>query len=536
MLTCRWLSSVGAATAGVAFAAIVERADGQIHFVELGAQRGIQQYTMADGMGAGVAAADYDDDGDVDFFVPNAMGVADQLYRNLGGGQFEEIAAAAGVDSLQRHRVALWFDYDGDGRLDLVVGGDCFLTDCTDPAALVLYRQDADGQFEDVTVGSGLFEDIAWHDVRHRGGMAAGDINRDGYLDLIVGLWNGPATLFINNGDGTFGNMSLSSNFQSGYHWQPIMCDVNGDGWTDIYQAVDFYRNLLWINERENVFVNQAETAGLANYMNDMGMTFGDYDNDGDLDIYITNIFGPDAGRNVLFRNDSLGASLSFAEVGQEAGVDNGHWGWGTTFLDADNDGLLDIAETNGFYNVDGPTKFFMNVGGDPVRFADVSSAVGFDDVHWGSALIAFDYDRDGDLDMLETTAEGGPLRLMENWSFGGSPGNYLVVRPRMPAPNTRAIGAFVRVEVGSLRLMRLITAGTSFMGQEPAEAFFGLNEATEVDSIIVEWPDGSQTTLRDIAANQVLTVHPDVGDSIEDKTPSPGDAEGPFESSDSAP
>ena len=108
---------------------------------------------------------------------------------------------------------------------------------------------------------------------------------------------------------------------------------------------------------------------------------------------------------------------------------------------------------------------------------------------------------------MLETTAEGGPLRLMENWLFGGSPGNYLVVRPRMPAPNTRAIGAFVRVEVGSLRLMRLITAGTSFMGQEPAEAFFGLNEATEVDSIIVEWPDGSQTTLRDIAANQVLTV-----------------------------
>ena len=133
------------------------RATGQVQFVDVSAARGIQPYTMAPGMGSGVATADFDDDGDIDLFVPNAEGVPDQLYRNLGNGQFEEIAAIAGLASTEPSRVALWLDYDGDHLLDLFVAADCFQADpaCLDTVTLRLYRQVADTQFEDVTISAG---------------------------------------------------------------------------------------------------------------------------------------------------------------------------------------------------------------------------------------------------------------------------------------------------------------------------------------------------------------------------------------------
>ncbi len=499
----------------VVWCAISYHANAQIQFVEVGDQRGIEPFAMAAWLGGGAAVADFDNDGDIDIFVPNAAGVPDQLYRNLGTGQFEEIAGLVGLASIDRSRLALWFDYDADGLLDLAVATDCCCQDndsCDNLTPLRLFHQIDDGQFVDVTVAAGLVEDATFVFNMHRGGICAGDINRDGFPELLVTTWHGRASLFLNNTDGTFTDIGISSGVgvESASHWQPMMHDFDGDGWVDIYIAIDFAANRLWVNQHDNTFVDIASQAGLDNAMNDMGMSLGDYDNDGDLDIYITNRYSlPQNFWNVLLRNDSTSGQLSFTDVAPAAGVENGYWGWGTTFMDADNDGLLDIAETNGYFsNPVDPSKFFLNVGGDPVTFADVSTEVGFDDTNWGSALMAFDSDRDGDLDMLEVTAQGGPLRLLENQPAGPGPANnYLVVRPRMLGPNHRGLGAIIRAQVGATTQMRLITAGTSFMGQEPAEAFFGVGQATTVDTLIVEWPDGSRTQINGVPTNQAITL-----------------------------
>ena len=484
-------------------------------FTDVAAERGIEPHSMTEGLASGLSAADIDNDGDVDVFVPNGPNMPDQLYINLGNGTFEEIAATAGVDSTELSRCAVWFDYDADGDLDLFVAND----DPDSSTKFRLYRQQAGLVFEEVTEEAG----VGGGNDSPRGGVCAGDINRDGYLDLYAVPWGGTAHLYLNNTDGTFTEISESSGVGAGLplaHWQPMMVDLDGDGWLDIFQALDVAPNDLWMNQQDNTFVEMGAMAGLANAMNDMGVTLGDYDNDGDLDIYVSNIIGsPGGGRNVLFRNDSQGSLLDFTEVSQDAQVDDGGWGWGVTFFDADNDGLLDIAATNGFYGSEwehDASKLFRNLGGDPVVFEEIAAQVGFDDTDWGSALVAFDYDRDGDLDVMQSCVYG-PVRLLENQpSAGPSLGHYLTVKPRMDGPNHWAIGAVVHVEAGDLSMMRLVSAGTSFMGQEPAEAFFGLADATIVDRITVDWPDGTQTTVLNVSADQIITITNDPPSAVE--------------------
>ncbi len=499
---------------------------GQAGFLDTTASAGITGgYLAPPGHGGGVAAADFDNDGDIDFFLPGGEGEADRLYENLGGGVFTDIAAGVGLDSTVANRAALWFDYDGDHDLDLVVAGDSFGWPAPPPPdadynTLRLYRQIgvASGTFEDVTAAAGLDVPLIATPAEHLGSMIAGDINNDGYLDLYVVFWKGFSRMFLNDGNGAFTDISASSGlFNSLYkQWQPMFHDFDGDGWLDIYAAVDFGPNLLWINQGDNTFVDLAIAAGADNFMNDMGMSLGDYDGDGDLDIYVSNIFIPaDSKHGILYRNDSIGGVPSFVEVSAASGVDDCSWGWGTSFLDADNDGRLDLAVTNGFH-IDpfyyDNSRLFYNNADDPVTFSDIAVSAGFDDSFWGFSLIAFDYDRDGDLDTLQTTQNTilatPQVRLMENQAdLDVAPGNYLVIKPRMTGNNHFAIGTVVRISAGGIDQMRLITAGTSMIGQEPAEAHFGLGSATMVDSVTIEWPNGAQDILDNVDVNQVLTV-----------------------------
>lgn len=500
---------------GLTVLLVLGRAAGaQVTFTDVGPQRGILPYVMPVGPVGGIAAADYDADGFVDMFVPNAEGAPDQLYHNLGNGSFEEIAASVGLASLENNRVALWFDYNGDHRLDLVVGADCrsdpLSSDpCANPVNLRLYRQNLTGMFEDVTIQAGL--DLSWGTGfadSHRSGLAAGDINNDGFLDLYVCALGSRAYLYLNNADGTFTDVTIASGMSDvilNYH-QPVFFDFNRDGWIDMYVAVDSQvGNLFWINQGDGMFLDMAANAGVDHAAFDMGITLGDYDNDGDIDIYVTEI-----GFNVLYRNDSIGPNLSFVNVAVPIGVSIGYWGWGTTFLDANNDTLLDLAATNGkvgtSWDTD-PSRFWLNQGGDPITYLDVSDQVQFNDTYIASSLIAFDYDRDGDLDMMQSTSEGGPLRLLDNAPGAAAQANhYLVVRPRMGGPNHYAIGAVVRITAGSTNMMRPIHAGISTVGQEPAEAFFGLGGAAVVDQITIEWPDSSWQQHLVVAADQVVT------------------------------
>ena len=271
-----------------------------------------------------------------------------------------------------------------------------------------------------------------------------------------------------------------------------------------------------WINQGNGgvsglvSFVDTASVAGVNNAMTDMGIGLGDYDNDGDIDVYVTQITRTE-DHNVFYRNDSVGPNLSFSEIAVALGVENGYWGWGTTFLDCNNDTFLDLATTNGKLLdswITDTSKFWLNQGGDPITYLDVSDEVQFNDTFIASALIAFDYNRDGDLDMMQSTSEGGPIRLLDNQPNAATQANhYLVVRPRMTGTNHYAIGSVVRVTAGSVTMMRPIVAGISTLGQEPAEAFFGLGSATVVDQVVVEYPNGRQETLENVAAHQVITV-----------------------------
>jgi len=485
-------------------------------FVDESATWGVGLHVPEDGHGTGVTAVDFDDDGLIDLFVPQAAGTPDRLFHNQGNS-FVEIAGSVGLDSLASSRTALWLDYDGDADLDLWVAND----DVKAASSFALYRQDPGPTFVDVTVEAGVFKPpIVLQLPHHWAGLCAGDINRDGYLDVFTAQWPGPGHLFLNTGVGGFTDISDSSGvaIERNAH-QCGMADFNGDGWTDIYVAIDFEPNLLWLNQQDGTFVESAAAAGLANAMNDMGLAFGDYDDDGDFDLYVTNIFLPDhptgPRHNILLRNDSVGATLDFVEISEVLGVDNGHFGWGTSFIDADNDGDLDLAATNGWRSgpeLEDPSRFFESPG-DGSPFSDVSTAVGFDDTAWGSSLVSADFDRDGDLDMIQAcmpTRVAPELRLLENQRPVGD-GNYLVIRPRDAGPNYFAVGALVRAHVNGRTMLRRISAGTSYMGQEPLEAFFGVGAASVVDWVTIEWPDGSSTTLTNVTANQELTVEKSV-------------------------
>jgi len=279
----------------------------QFQFVEAGAESGLGDYVMETGVGGGVAAADFDEDGDIDLFVANGNGVPDQLYRNLGNGLFEEIGVQAGVGSVENNRVGLWFDYDGDHQLDLIVGGDCRTDDEECAIGLRLYRKVGEVEFTDVSADSGIaaiagmFPDSK---EPHFGGITAGDINNDGYLDLALAIWDYEGRLLLNNGDGTFSDISDESGIRDVFrYWQHTLHDFNGDGWLDIHSAVDLGENRFWINQGDNTFVDLAPSLGLDNHWDGMGTTLGDYDNDGDLDIYVTNItrggrFNPHISQN----------------------------------------------------------------------------------------------------------------------------------------------------------------------------------------------------------------------------------------------
>ncbi len=525
-----WVMSLCALAAST----LLLRADAPFLFVDVSAERGFGPYSATPGMGSGVATADFDDDGLLDVFVPTSPGVADQLYRNIGGGFFEEIAEEAGLASTEGNRAALWLDYDGDGDLDLLTANDVVGAAST----YRLYRQRSPGRFEDVTQAAGLRIPLpppAGDGVAaHRGGMAAGDLDGDGYLDIYAALWNGPSHLLLNSADGTFTDITQSSGIGVAfpYAWQPVMADFNGDGRQDIYVAIDFLWNALFINQGDATFVDLAPAAGADNAMNDMGVAIADYDNDCDLDLYVTNIFSP-GQYNILLRNDSQGGGIAFTETAEALGIDDGGWGWGATFLDADNDGLLDLAATNGWYTpmfLDDTSRFFRRSAAEQ-PFEDVSAEVGFDDSFWGSSLVALDFDREGDPDLLQTCNLGGPLRLLENRFAGpGAPNRYFVVQPRMSGPNHFAIGAIVRVSVEGREQTRLITAGVSFMGQEPAEACFGVGKAQTIDRVTIQWPDGRMTTIEKVQPNQVLRVEidaapPELGDSASLTTPRDAEA-----------
>ncbi len=488
-------------------------------------------------MAGGVAAGDYDRDGRIDLYVVRGAAGPNMLYRNLGNGRFEDVAAVAGIALAGDYNGPVFADYDGDGYVDLFIGG-------VAGTAPVLARNLGNGRFENVTERSGIRID------RNTFSSSFGDYDLDGDLDLFAAHWDlqikAPAGqhLWRNAGDGSFEDVTLSAGLQSLvqhkglpkptgdiYTFGGIFADLNDDRWPDLLVAGDFNTSRVFVNQGNGSFVDESVAAVLTDE-NAMGMAAADYDNDGDIDWFVSSVFhGDDIPYNPtryrfgytgnrLYRNDGNG---KFTDVTDAAGVRNGLWGWGACFADFNNDGHVDLFHVTGmgnpgsdwwreefFWFLDNSSRLFM-ANGDGT-FTEQAVSLGIADNGQGRGVVCFDYDRDGDVDILIAN-NGQPPKLYRNRLVerDSKQANYLVVQLHGRSPNTQAIGARVTVRTGAVVQTREIRAGTNYLSQDPAEAHFGLGAAGQVDEIRIDWPaaDTEPTLLNDVAANQVLTAGP---------------------------
>jgi hypothetical protein len=470
----------------------------------------------------GVAAGDFDRDGYTDLYVVRALAGPNLLFRNQAGSGFAEVGDSAGVAVDGEYGCGPTFaDVDGDGWLDLLVGG---VAGTTPRLFRNLGPQPPGGQveFAEVTAASGIFSTL--------GTISAGfgDFDRDGDLDLFLSHWSigpgdpiGAPHLWRNDGSGVFSPTDFSAGIAAVYQnrdWSfaPTFTDFDDDGWPDLLVSGDFGSSQVFKNRGDGTFA--VATTAVISDENGMGSAVGDVDNDGDLDWFVSSIWDPDGHAegnwgitgNRLYRNTGQwqGTDFGFEDATDEAGVRQGYWGWGSCFADFDNDGWLDLFHVNGFqappadeFFAD-PARLFVNDGDG--TFTERAAELGVDDTGQGRGVVCFDYDRDGDLDLFLAN-NSGPPRLLRN--DGLEDRRFLQLRLHGEGGNREAIGARVTVIAGGLTQTREIRAGSNYVSQNPAEAHFGLGAAAAVDEVRIRWPEGDETVLEDVAADQLLDV-----------------------------
>lgn len=446
----------------------------------------------------GIGCRDFDGDGHQDLFLSNWDG-ASQLWLGEGDGSFTEAAWGTVLPDHTSTGVAVG-DYDNDGHPDVFVSG-------TEGGALL---RGSDGSFADEAISAGVLSSI-------EGTVGAwGDYDGDGDLDLYSGAWNAEtlvdsSELYRNDGDGTFTNVSTLLELEPA--GRPVLAasfvDYDNDGDSDIYVVVDRNEgNILWRNDGPGCggwcFVDVAEDVGAGLAINGMGLAVGDYDNDGDLDLYMTDI----AAGYLLQNQTSQGESI-FVDVTADAGVDLLGVGWGAVFVDYDNDGWQDLYVAQGTYTV-GPNSanvLFHNLGDG--TFDALGSASGALDLGFSQAVASTDFDEDGFVDLVVGNRQDAYALYRNKGEFGA--GNaWLTVRLRGVGPNAAdAAGAraWVTTPDGLVRLQE-VKLGSSMASTNMLPVHFGLAGNTTAELGVV-WLDGStaQFTLDMTELNQSLEV-----------------------------
>ena len=465
--------------------------------------------------GNGVAAADYNNDGFIDiYFVssnptsPSHPGSANSLFRNNGDGTFTNVAKTAGVEGIidtttvpQNNLVenfgASWGDFDNDGDVDLYL---------TNKGVDELYENLGDGTFRNITHSAGL--DLL---IRYSSSAVWFDLDNDGDLDLYVSTYGDHGlpvsrdnVMYRNNGDGTFTDITTVTGLgESGFTFVTMILDANMDGWPDLYCVNDFGDNYFYLNRGDGTFREATREYGLENDGHGMGVTLGDYDNDGLFDIYLTNIADElDQEWSPLFRHTASG---SFQDVTLQTGTGITYWAWGCEFFDFDLDGDLDLYVVNGIFGNAFHNLLFRNNGNG--TFEDLSEQSGADGQAEARGLCIADFNNDGRLDIvvanLRTTAH-----LYQN---SMQDGNYLKINLIGTQSNRDGRGAVVRITADN-RTYHRPNDGVEFYGQSKIPIHFGLGRAQTVQNIKVEWPSGIQQEFHNIAANQTITIREDFG------------------------
>ena len=524
----------------------------------------IQEWVSS--VGAAAAAGDFDGDGWIDLYVTTSdKGSPNLLYRNRGDGTFSDVAGAAGVahvnDDGGTSMDCVWGDYDNDGWIDLYVvrwGRDR------------LFRNRGDGTFEETTEKCFTRRDgTPGTDWANGNAAVFLDYDLDGRLDLYVGnyfqevdLWNLETTrimhgdfenardggrnfLFLQETEGRFREVAESLGVDDcGWTLDVGSADVDNDGRPDLYVANDFGPDQLFLNDPELGFDNVSESALGFDTKKGMNVSFGDFDNDGWLDAYVTNITTSEYLQegNMLWHNDGPGdfGLVEFADVAERAGTWDGGWAWGAHFFDADLDGDLDIVSVNGFISggegdywldlaswtvldkdpadsrnwppISGRSfsgyekKRFWRSDGNMV-FREMAQEVGLTTTHDGRGVVCFDFDNDGDLDLYFAN-QGQPPNLYRNDVSGG---HWLEVRLATD-PTTRvnrdAIGARVTVVTERGAQIRERDGGNGYCGQNDPRLHFGLGTESRIRLVEVRWPDGGYQIVDSPAADRLLEIH----------------------------
>ena len=491
--------------------------------------------------GSGVCFFDYDGDGFQDLYLVNegypgaeeAEQPTNILYRNRGDGTFTDATAASGAGDAGYGMGCTCADYDNDGDLDLFV---------TNYGPNSLYRNEADGTFTEVGIQAGV-ADSSWSV-----GSGWADYDNDGDLDLFVGnylsfaLWaptvrnlvslgegyrmypgprdyeGQPDRFYRNNGDGTFTDVSEQVGLNPRVA-KAMGCgfgDYDSDGDMDLFVSNDRTPNHLYRNDGGR-FTEVGLWAGVAydeagHESGAMSVNFADYDNDGLMDLFVTNF---------IFEYNSLWRYVggdSFADVTLEADLAASTFSyvaWGGMVFDYDNDGYLDIYVANGHVheNIDvlsegftfaQPNQLFHSDGDG--TFTEVSSRSGahFIGSQVSRGVAHADYDNDGDLDILVNNLGDRPNLLRND---GGNRENWLAVHPIGSTSNRSAVGARVWVRAGQLEMMREVHSGSSYLSQDDMRLYFGLGGRLKVDSLRIRWPSGRIDSLENIEINRLLIL-----------------------------
>jgi hypothetical protein len=478
---------------------------------------------IVEGNGNGAGFFDYDRDGDLDAVVVNGSTFdrlksggdpLTALYRNEGGGRFSDVTASSGMNRRGWGSGVCVADYDNDGFEDVYITA--FGPD-------VLYRNTGSGAFTATSQAS----DELWST-----GCAFGDYDRDGNVDLYVAnyvafdrakvprrgaggckfmnidAFCGPRplpgardVLYRNQGDGTFVDATAKAGtIEPGhYGFGVLFSDLNDDGWPDIYVANDSLPNLLFRNRGAGTFSEEGLLSGVAvsgdgREQAGMGVDAGDYDADGRLDLIVTH-FAQDY--TTLYRNEGDGL---FRDVSFESGMAATlglPLGWGVGLLDLDNNGWLDVFQSNGHIHPEiaktGTSTYrqrnqvFRNTGGKRFQHVtdDAGTALRVEKSYRGAAF--GDYDNDGDLDVLVIPIDDRPT-LLRNDTAGG---HWITVRLVGSKSNRDGIGAKVTIEAGGRRQIAEVRSGGSYVSHNDMRVHFGLGEARRVDRLAIRWPSG---------------------------------------------
>ncbi|MDE0185685.1 MAG: CRTAC1 family protein [Candidatus Poribacteria bacterium] len=502
-------------------------------------------YHLPETIGSGGAFFDYDTDGDLDLYLVNSGDLTGTdsdgtytsvLYRNNGNGTFTDVTDAAGVGNSGNYGMgAACGDYDNDGDPDLYV---------TNFGANVLYQNNADGTFTDVTETAGV-GDALW-------GTSATffDYDRDSYLDLYVANYvlysldvpyrrcgvhgirthchpknfdGAPDRLYRNNGDGTFTDATQAAGFggiggpHSGKGLGVVTADFNNDGEPDVYVANDDTPNFLFYNNGDGTFTETGLLAGCAFSFDGvaqagMGVDAGDFNGDGNLDIFVTNLSHE---TNALYRNNGDG---TFSDIVYEANLGKESYlfvGFGTRFFDYDNDGYSDIFIANGHIieaiaqvtdvlTYAQRNQLFHNNGDGTFTEVSFESGPYFRREGVSRGAIFGDYDNDGDTDIV-VAQSNQPAELLRN--EGGNRRNWVRIKLVGTASNRDGIGARVTVTAGSESQMQEVRTGLSYLSSNDPRVLFGLGDNTRIDRLEIRWPSGIVQALENLEVNREIVV-----------------------------